>query len=389
MAHEQSQYTSILDYEFGLDEQGQSAKRVCTEIEGVSQLLLDAPVLEANGRFEHIARRDNEICESAMTVAYDDGIPSGTNTHMEEHSARMGKIADGKEYSSIQEENARDPKADELRQIKKTVQGLNRKDAKMTIYGGTGSRIDPKGWNGLASYTNKIWTSADLSHADKLISEGKTPFVNDDTYSHGGDNCITIDNQMDKHDRGNATADRFASIFAVAWGEDGVCKIFPMGMGATAGIKTTVMPWERVKYTDPVTNRELNYMARFTGFEKFGGLFVQNRFSLMRLANINLAWAVKSKAWEEEMEAVQYNMTILEKYLTDAKMTNVKFYAPSELIRQLKVWRAEHTQQVNIYNQTANANLGKINGFVQPFVMNDNVIIQPEFAMEITESAIM
>lgn len=385
MAHEQSGYPSILEYEFAQDFQGESAKKVVTEIKGVSQMLLDAPVMEANGRYEHIARRDNEICESAMTLAHDDGLPSGQNTHMEEHSARMGRIGDGKEYSDIQESLSRNPKEDELRQIRKTAQGINRKDAKMTIYGGTGSFVDPKGWNGLAFYTNKIWTKKDLSDADDLISQGKTPFV--------GDRCIAISNQMDAtNDRTKETAklakSRYASIFAVAWGEDGVMKIFPAGMGATAGIKTIQMPWARVKYTDPVDGVEKNYMARFTGFEKHGGLFVNNRFSLMRLANIYTGWDVKSNAWEEEMEAVQYNMTILEKYLTDAGMYNVKFYAPSELIRQLKVWRAEHTQQVNIYREAGAANLGKPNGFVGEFIMNDSVVIYPELELMTSESAL-
>lgn len=381
MAHEQSMYPSILEYEFAQDFQGESAKKVVSEISGVSQMLLDAPVMEANGRYEHIARRDNEICESAMTLAYDDGLPSGTNTHMEEHSARMGRIGDGKEYSDIQEGLSRNPQEDELRQIRKTAQGINRKDARMTIYGGTGTLVDPKGWNGLAFYTNKIWASKDLTRADNLIAQGKTPFE--------GDRCIAISNQMDAtSDRANPTANKYGSIFAVAWGEDGVMKIFPMGMGATAGIKTTQMPWARKTYTDPVTGVEMNYMARYTGFEKYGGVFVNNRFSLMRLANINLGWAIKSNAWEEEMEAVQYNMTIIEKYLTDAGMKNVKFYAPSELIRQLKVWRAEHTQQVNIYREAGAANLGKPNGFVGEFIMNDSVVINPELELRTTESAL-
>jgi hypothetical protein len=385
MAHEQSKYTSILEYEFANDFQGESAKRVVTEVEGVSNLLLDAPVMEANGRFEHIARRDNEICESAITLAYDDGLPTGDNTHMEEHSARMGRVGDGKEYSDIQERLSRDPQADELRQIQKTAQGLIRKDALMTIYGGTGSLVDAKGWNGLAFYTNKIWDSKALSDADAKIAACKTPFE--------GDNCICISNQMGSTSKRSSKSSKLAqakygSIFAVAWGQDGVMKIFPLGMAGTAGIETHVMPWQRVKYTDAATGRELNYMARFTGFDKYSGVFVQNRFSLMRLANIYLGWDVKSDEWEEEMEAVQYNMTLLEKYLTDAGMSNVKFYAPSELIRQLKVWRAEHTTQVNIYREATQANLGKPNGFIGEFVINDSVVLYPEFMLKTNESAL-
>ena len=349
---------------------------VAKELEGKSNLLMDATYMPTSEDTRHRGRRDESFKDSAITVASDEGHSWSEGTHENEYTVELGMIDDGCKFNSIQENNApsRDVVETERNDITKTIQSLNRKDAYLTVYGN--QLTDPKAWNGLSYYTRKI---TNRSTFETNYYAGKNPFEGDDL-------CLTLDNQAGATSALTAAAGNiFGSIYAVVWGQDAVSKLYPKE-SASYGIETDISP-----ETVVVANNRW-YKERYIAFRKASGVSVANRFGLIRVANVNFDATVGGSAHDtkEEYERLCMNMAFVEELVTKAGFAGaVKFYAPVPLIRQMREARAlGNASQSNIYYSIGGVEqAGQIHGLMaKDFYLNDNYLITPEFQMVRTEA---
>lgn len=369
---------SPLEFTFRNDENGKYAQVVAKELEGKSNLLMDATYMPTSEDTRHRGRRDESFKDDAVTVASDEGHPWTGGGHEKEYTVELGLVANGCKFDSIQEANA--PSSDvarlEREDISKTIETLNRKDAYITVYGD--QRTDPKGWNGLAYYTRKVTSRSTF---ETNYYAGKNPFEGDDL-------CLTLDNQSGATTAlTSAAGGVFSSIFAVVWAPNYVSKLYPKN-SMSYGIETEVSP-EALVYN---SSNDRWHKQRFIAFRKGSGVNVADRFGLIRVANINFDATVGGSAHDvkEEYERLCENMAFVEELLVKKGIINsVKFYAPVPLIRKMRAARALGTvQQSNIVYSIPGVNqAGQIHGLIAPeFYLNDNYLITPEFQMLQTES---
>jgi len=369
---------SPLEFTFADDQQGKLAQVVAKELEGKSNLLMDATYMPTNEDTRHRGRRDESFKDDAVTVASDEGHPWTEGTHEYEYTVELGLIANGCKFDSLQEANA--PNEDVVRlereDIAKTIDTLNRKDAYLTVYGD--QRVDPKGWNGLAYYTRKV---TNRTNFETNYYAGKNPFEGDDM-------CLTLNNQADATTAlTSAAGNVFGSIYAVVWGTNFVSKLYPKA-SATYGIETEVSP-ETIVY-NAANNRW--HKQRFIAFRKGSAVNVADRFGLIRVANINMDKTVGGSTHDvkEEYERLCKNMAFIEEVLQKKGVAGqVKFYAPIPLIRKMRAARAlGQVSQSNIfYSIPGVEQAGQIHGIMaNDFYINDNYLVTPEFQMLQTES---
>lgn len=380
---------SPLEFTFKDDDNGKYAQIVTKELEGKSNLLMDATYMPTSEDTRHRGRRDESFKDSAQTVASDEGHVWSEGTHENEYTVELGLIDDGCKFNSIQEGNApsRDVVETERNDISRTIESINRKDAYLTVYGS--QLADPKAWNGLAYYTRKV---TNRSTFENKYYAGKNPF-------EGKDLCLTLDNQADATTTSNTKlsvthGSIFSSIYAVVWGQNTVAKLYPKE-SSSYGIETDVSPESVVV----VNNRW--HKERYIAFRKSSGVNVANRFGLIRIANINMDKVVYAASdtshstplthdVKEEYERLCINMAFVEEILAKAGLAGgVKFYAPVPLIRKMREARAlGNASQSNIYYSIPGVEqAGQIHGLMaNEFYLNDNYLITPEFQMIHTEA---
>ena len=367
---------SPLEFTFADDAQGRMAQQVAKEIQGKSNLLMDATYMPTSEDTRHRGRRDESFKDSAVTVASDEGHAWSEGTHENEYTVELGMIDDGCKFDSLQEANApsRDVAETRRKDISNTIESLNRKDAYLTVYGS--QLADPKAWNGLSYYTRKITNRTNFETA---YYAGKNPF-------EGKDLCLTLDNQAGATTAlTSAAGNIFSSIYAVVWGSDTVAKLYPKESG-TYGIETE----ESLGNLVVVNNRWHKY--DLISFRKSSGINVANRFGLIRVANINMDKTVGGSAHDckEEYERLCKNMAFVEEVLMKAGIADgVKFYAPVPLIRKMREARAlgNASQSQIFYSIGGVEQAGQIHGLIaKEFYLNDNYLITPEFQMLQTEA---
>lgn len=376
---------SPLEFTFKDDQNGKYAQVVAKELEGKSNLLMDATYMPTNEDTRHRGRRDESFKDDAVTVASDEGHPWTEGTHESEYTVELGLVANGCKFDSIQEDNA--PNEDVVRlereDITKTIETLNRKDAYLTVYGD--QTKDPKAWNGLSYYTRKV---TNRTNFEKNYYAGKNPFEGDDL-------CLTLDNQAGATTAINSTnkgLSIFSSIYAVVWGTNYVSKLYPKN-SSSYGIETEVSP-ETIVY-NAGNNRW--HKQRFIAFRKGSGVNVADRFGLIRIANICMdanigssGTAQSGRDLKEEYERLCKNMAFVEEILSRKGIAGqVKFYAPVPLIRKMREARALGTvSQSNVfYSISGVEQAGQIHGIMaKDFYINDNYLVTPEFQMLQTES---
>ena len=376
------------EFTFKDDFRGRAAQQVVKELDGKSNLLMDAVYMKSNEDTRHRGRRNEEIKDTAVTVASDEGHPYSAGTHEVEYTTELGLVADGCKFDSIEEDNA--PNADvistERQDISDTMESVNRKDAWMAVYGD--QRVDPKGWNGLAYYTRKVTTRSTF---EQNFYAGINPF-------EGEDLCLTIDNQADASSSATKLSasygNIFGSIWAVVWDKNYVAKIYPKESD-TYGIDTTVSPVSTVWNA----NNDRWHTQRMIAFRKGSGVNVHNRFGLIRIANVNFDKIVHTTAApttdvnhdvKEEYERLCANMAFVEEIYQKLGITSkVKFYCPTPLIRKMRAARAMgNASQSNIYYSIPGVEqAGQIHGIMaDKFYINDNYLVTPEFQMVATEA---
>lgn len=367
---------SPLEFTFADDRNGKYAQQVAKELEGKSNLLMDATYMPTSEDTRHKGRRDESFKDTAQTVASDEGHVWSEGTHENEYTVELGLIDDGCKFDSLQEGNApsRDVAETRRKDITNTIESLNRKDAYLTVYGNQLS--DPKAWNGLAYYTRKITNRTNFETA---YYAGQNPF-------EGKDLCLTLDNQAGATTALTAAAGNiFGSIYAVVWGIEGVSKLYPKE-SSSYGIEVE----ESLKNLVVVNNKWHTY--DLIAFRKASGVNVANRFGLIRVANINFDATVGGTAHDckEEYERLCKNMAFVEEVVTKAGFASgVKFYAPVPLIRQMREARAlgNASQSQIFYSIGGVEQAGQVHGLMaKEFYLNDNYLITPEFQMVRTES---
>lgn len=369
-----------LEFTFKDDFQGKSAQQVVKELDGKSNLLMDAVYMKSSEDTRHRGRRNEYVKNTAVTVASDEGNPYSAGGHENEYVTELGLVADGCKFDSIEENNApnRDVVSLERQDITDTIESLNRKDAYMTVYGD--QRTDPKGWNGLAYFTRKITNRATF---EANYYAGINPF-------EAKDLCLTLDNQAGATTPlTSAENGRFGSIWAVVWDKNYVSKLVPKESD-TYGIETEVSPVTTV-WNDDNTRW---HTQRMIAWKKGSGVNVHNRFGLIRIANCNFYPKTSQNASHdvvEEYERLCQNMAFIEEiYLKLGITAKVKFYCPTPFIRQIKAARALAStprQPQIIYSIPGVGQAGQIHGIVaDELYINDNYLVRPEFQMLNTEN---
>ncbi len=352
-----------LDYSFDSAGNGAFAQQIVKEIEGHSNILLDATYMATSEDSRHRGKRDTEeLRKTSVTVASDEGDVFSDSGHTSEYETEIGSIADGCKYNSIQERNAHDSDVATLKRIdiSNKIAGLNDHDAFLTVYGNSANvddswaNVDPKGWNGFAYYTRKL---SDFGAFRDSFYARKNPFV--DTGLK--DLCLSIDNHRTT-DSSAYTAEKFSSIYAVVWGADAVSKLFPKNSNSL-GINTTIYEPQTVQYAPrDNTNAIRLYKEGYITFRKDSGVNVHDRFGLIRLANIQFDESSESQMKDEYKRLVE-NLSFMVNVIRMKGWANrVKWYCPLALIDQIRIARYLDGQANVVYIDSQLNEIGQRHG---------------------------
>lgn len=382
-----------LEYAFDGTEQGQYAQQIVKEMETVTNILVDATYMPASEDSIHVGKRDEEsIKETAVGLASDEGDAFSGNGHTVEYETRLGKIGDGCKFNSIQRRNAKasDVAEKERDDISKTIEGINRADAFITVYGNSKAlsndhkyaAVDRKLWKGFAYYTRKL---SDYDEFMASYDAGNNPFAK----FKEDDLCFVIDNQRTNKNTSAYKAGKYASIYAVVWDVNAVSKLYPQN-GGNIGIETEVYEPGTVIY-NPKDNAgsQRIFKEGYITFNKHSGVNVHNRFGLIRLANIQFD-DENADQMKAEYKRLVENMALIENIMADRGFTGrVKYYGASKLLRQMRLARYLDGQPGVQYSDTDLSNIGQRHGLVgAPFILNDGTVISPDPQILTIENAV-
>ena len=361
-------YRTLANCQFDGSEASAIAKQIVDEMKWTSIMNDEASVMEASGLFEHKAYRDNELDNGAEFVAYEEGFARSDFTHNEEFSVQMGRIVESKSYRGNQTRYDKEAEAQRLaRDLKKVADAINRKDARALVYGGVD---DLKSYNGLASFTDTLY---DITEVYRAIEHDKLPFK-------GKNSCITIDAMQFDADNAVDPTDGFSgSIFAVVWGPDYVSKLYPHADTVSYGINMTTHFGEKYEYTDEITGVTRHGFEDIYDFEKFTGLWVGNRWGLIRIANINCNPAQTIKQWEAQLKRVEEAASHAMRLFDHAGLANrASWYTNGTLVQKFKQLRADK----QVYVAGVSAQGQPMNMAMQtPFMLLDSVPLKHELTM--------
>lgn len=382
-----------LEYAFDNSDEGQMTQQLVKEMETVTNILVDATYMPASEDTIHTGRRNEEaVKETAVGLASDEGDAFSEGGHDVEYETRLGKIGDGCKYNSIQRRNAKpqDVAEKEARDVEETMKGINRADAYITVYGNSKAlstnhkyaAINRKFWKGFAYYTRKL---ADYDAWMGKYDSGLNPFAE----LPEDDLCLCLDNHRGI-DASAYTAGKFSSIYAVVWGANTVAKLYPQN-GGNLGIETEIYEPGTVVYQpkDGDANTKRLYKEGYITFNKHSGVNVHNRFGLIRLANIQFDDG-NGDQMKAEYRRVVENMALIENIMTDLGFSGaVKYYAPSKLLRQMRIARYLDGQPGVNYADSDLSNIGQRHGLVgKPFILNDGTVITPDPQILTVEKAV-
>ena len=361
-------YRTLSNCQFDDSQQSAIAKQIVDEMKWTSVMNDEASVMEASGLFEHKAFRDNELDNGAEFVAYEEGFARSDFTHNEEFSVQMGRIVESKTYRGNQTRYDKEAEAHRLaRDLKKVADAIKRKDARALVYGGV---EDMKSYNGLASFTD---TTYDITEVYRAIEHDKLPFKD-------ANSCITIDATQFDYDNAVNPVNGFAgSIFAVVWGSDYVSKLYPHADSVSYGINMNVHLGEKYEYTDEITGVTRHGFEDIYDFEKFTGLWVGNRWGLIRIANINCNPAQTIKEWEAQLKRVEEATSHALRLFDHAGLSGrANWYSNGTLIQKFKQLRAD--KQVYVAGVSAQGQPMNM-GMQTPFMLLDSVPLKHELTM--------
>lgn len=376
-------YRTLAECEFNDSAEARASKAIIDEMKFTSIMNAEAAVMEANGLFEHKAYRDNELDTGAENVAFEEGYAVSGLTHDEMFSVQMGRIIESKEFNSNQTRFNKAAEAERrARDLKKATDALNRKDARTLVYGGTeafrGRPTDLKEYDGVASFTSKL---TDLSDFWTAIDNDLCPF----THAH---QCITIDAQQFKTSNAKTAVDeKLGSIFAIVWGSDYASKLYPLGDSVSYGINVTTKYGDTCDYIDNVTGKQRHYYRDLVDMEKFSGLWVGNRYGIIRIANINMDPSQTEEEWNATLtsvEAAAAEAMRIQDYAGVTAMAN--WYTNGALISKFKQLRAHN--QVYVAGVSAQGQPQNI-GMQVPFMLLDSVALKNELTMVTTEKFVV
>lgn len=367
-------YRTLANCEFDDSQQAGIAKQIINEMQFSSIMNTEASVMEANGLFEHKAYRDNELDNGAEHVAFEEGYGTSTFTNDEMFSVQMGRIVESKTYRKNQTRFNSSAEAQRLaRDLKKVGDAINRKDARCLVYGGTdsvvGRQFNAKEYNGLASFTSNTY---DLRDVYKAIDEDRLPFTNG--------SCITIDaRNYGPSGAVDALDGQAGSIFVVVWGDDYVSKLYPNGDNVSYGINMNVHYDQKFEYTDRITGVTRHGFEDIYDFEKFTGLWVGNRWGLMRIANINLSASQTDAQWKAQLERVEEAASHALRLYDYAGLTGrTSWYTNGALVQKFKQLRSNNLVRVaGVSQQGQPINIG----MDIPFYLLDSVALKNELTM--------
>lgn len=361
-------YRTLANCQYDGSEQSAIAKQIVDEMKWTSIMNDEASVMEASGLFEHKAFRDNELDNGAEFVAYEEGFARSGFTHNEEFSVQMGRIVESKSYRNNQTRYDKEAEANRIaRDLKKVADAINRKDARALVYGGVS---DLKSYNGLASFTD---TCYDINEVYRAIEHDKLPFKN-------ANSCITLDaTKFDYENAVNPTSGFAGSIFAVVWGSDYVSKLYPHADTVSYGINMNVHLGEKFEYTDSITGVTRHGFEDIYDFEKFTGLWVGNRWGLIRIANINCNPAQTAKEWEAQLKRVEEAASHAMRLFDYAGLANrASWYTNGTLVQKFKQLRAD--KQVYVAGVSAQGQPQNM-AMQTPFMLLDSVPLKHELTM--------
>ena len=382
---------SPLEYSFQNDDNGAFAQQIVKEMERTSNILMDATYMPTSEDSRHRGYRDEEgMKDSAVGLASDEGDAYSENGHEVMYSTEIGRIGDGCKYNSIQRRNAlpADVVERERMDISKTIEGINRTDAFITVYGNSKAianeakaGVNPKLWKGLAYYTRKI---SDLKQFEDNFYANKNPFKEWKV----DDLCLAMDNR--RGDNASYSGKKFSSIYAVVWGMDQISKLYPKN-SMSMGIETEVYEPATMVYTpkDAIGGEKRLYKEGYVSFNKFSGVNVHDRFGLIRLANIYLDEESPDQM-KAEYERIVKNMAFIEEVMAHKGFTgSVKYYCPEALIRKLRIARYLNGQEHVVYLDNNLGQIGQRHGLAgSQFILNDGVALTPEFMMSMNEDKV-
>lgn len=217
------------------------ARRVIEELSVTNEILLDAPVVEANEGTVHTHLVRTAI-PKATHRAYNEGVGSSSSKTKTVKDV-ISQIAI---YSKIDEDLINQhphPKEFMMSESVAFIEGMSQQQAQDFIYGDHSK--DPRYMNGFATRRSKI------------------------------DNVTTIDMK--------GTGDNLTSIYLVKWGNRFCSVIYPRGSNSV-GITVKDKGTQTVK-----ADNGGEYEARVTYFKSDFGLAVGHEKSFIRLANIDLS----------------------------------------------------------------------------------------------------
>lgn len=362
-------YRTLANCTFDDSEESKIAKQIIDEMKLSSIMNQEASVMEANGLFEHKAYRDNELDNGAEFASYEEGYAASPFTHDEEVTVQMGRIIESKTYRNNQTRFDAQAEANRLaRDLIKVGDAINRKDARALVYGG--SKNDAKEYNGLASFTDKIY---DLRDVYKAIDEDRVPFTDKNS-------CITIDAREFSHtDAVDATEGNAGSIFALVWGQDYVSKLYPHGSNVSYGINMKYHPGEKFSYEDTISGKTRHGYEDVYDFEKFTGLWVGNRWGLIRIANINCSSSQTESQWKAQLARVEEAASHAMRLFDHAGLTGrTSWYTNGALVQKFKQLRAgKQIYVAGVSEQGQPQNMG----MQIPFMLLDSVQLKHELTM--------
>ena len=383
---------SPLEYSFQNDDNGAFAQQIVKEMERTSNILMDATYMPTSEDSRHRGYRDeDDMKNTAVGLASDEGDAYSENGHEVMYSTEIGRIGDGCKYNSIQRRNAlsADVVERERMDISNTIEGINRTDAFITVYGNskaitgeTKAAVNPKLWKGLAYYTRKI---SDRDKFEDDFYANKNPFK----AWKADDLCLAIDNRIGDTNA-LASGTKFASIYAVVWGMDQIAKLYPKN-SMSMGIETEVYEPATVLYTpkDAVGGEKRLYKEGYISFNKYSGVNVHDRFGLIRLANIYFDETSPDQMKAEYARVVK-NMAFIEEVMAHKGWTgSVKYYCPEALIRKMRIARYLDGQEHVVYLDNNIGQIGQRHGLAgSQFILNDGVALTPEFMMSMKEDKV-
>lgn len=283
-------------------------KNVVDEITQSTSMLADASFTESTGMLEHQGLRKTDLPTNEW-VAIDQG-GKASKGHKEAFVDRLAMIESWAEARQKEGMIAPDPESVYAEDERDHVASMGLDVEKCLIYGGS----SPTEFKGIMPRFNKITPAATLADI-----KSKPDF-------------ITLDN-------GGETDNEMASVLLVVWGGGATNMLYPRFV-QDYGIQVNKGVWQTVTDEDG-----RKFWQRDTQFLMSTGLSVMNRFSVIRIANIDTS-DDESTGLTKSMPKLKKNLFKAFTLLPQQFKSRVRIYAPGSVIAGLNDYYDSRVQPI-------------------------------------------